>query len=168
MAEGPSKDRILPALLDRLTDDDPGQPEGRRDRGFTLRDYRRAVLRDLTWLLNANSPPPFESVHEYPLVARSVLNYGMSELAGLTASTLSPDVLEKLVRDAIRTFEPRVIPSTLSVRAVAASGAADEAAGNVIHLEIRGQIWAEPMPEALYVKTEIDLESGHCKLKEEG
>jgi type VI secretion system protein ImpF len=165
VAEGPPKDRILPALLDRLTDDGPGEGDGRRDRGMSLRDYRRAVLRDLTWLLNANSPPPFENIHEYPLVARSVLNFGMSELAGLTASTLSPDVLEKLVRDAIRNFEPRVNPSSLTVRAI---DAADETSGNVIHLEIKGEIFAEPIPEALYVKTEIDLESGHCRLKEEG
>jgi type VI secretion system protein ImpF len=165
VAEGPPKDRILPALLDRLTDDGPSESDGRRDRGLSLRDYRRAVLRDLTWLLNANSPPPFERIDQYPLVAKSVLNFGMSELAGLTASALSPEVLEKLVRDAIRTFEPRVNPSSLTVRAI---DAADEPTGNVIHLEIKGEIFAEPIPEALYVKTEIDLESGHCRLKEEG
>ena len=163
VAEGPPKDRVLPALLDRLTDDNPGQPEARRDRGFSLRDYKQAVLRDLTWLLNANAPPPFEKINEYPMVSRSVLNYGLSELAGLTASTLSPDALEKLVRDAIRAFEPRVIPSSLVVRAL---DAPDESPGNVIHLEIRGDIFAEPIPEALHVKTEIDLESGHCRLKE--
>lgn len=163
MAEGPPRDRILPALLDRLTDDNPGQPASRRDRAMSLREYKAAVLRDLTWLLNANSPPPFEGLSEYPLVARSVLNFGMSELAGMTASTLAPRELETIVREAIRAFEPRVTPGSLSVRAV---DAADESSGNVIHLEIRGEVWAEPIPEALYVKTEIDLESGHCKLKE--
>ena len=165
MADATAKDRILPALLDRLTDDDPGQGEARRDRAFSLRDYRRSILRDLTWLLNSNAPPAHDALREYPVVARSVLNFGMSELAGMTASALTPAELEKLVRDAIRAFEPRVIPSSLSVRAVEPPG---EPAGNVIHLEIRGEVWAEPIPEALYLKTEIDLESGHCNLKEHG
>lgn len=165
MAEDAPRDRLLPALLDRLTDDHPGQPEARRDRTFSRRDYRRAILRDLTWLLNANAPPPSEDLEGFPLVARSVLNFGMAELAGMTASTLSPAELERLVRDAIKAFEPRVLPGTLSVRAVEP---ADSAAGNVIHLEIRGQVWAEETPEALYLKTEIDLESGQCRLKEEG
>ena len=169
MADATPRDRLLPALLDRLTDDDPGQSEARRDRAFSVRDYRRTILRDLTWLLNANCPPASEHLDEYPLVARSVVNYGLTELAGMTASTLSPAELERLVREAIRLFEPRVIPSTLTVRAVEpADDAANEAAGTVIHLAIRGQVWAEPMPEALYLKTEIDLESGHCRLKEQG
>jgi hypothetical protein len=33
-------------------------------------------------------------------------------------------------------------------------------------LEIKGQIWASPMPDSLYVKTEIDLESGSCHLQD--
>ena len=160
-----ARNRLQPALLDRLTDDNPGQPEARRDRAFSRRDYRQAILRDLTWLLNANAPPPAEELADFPLVARSVLNFGMAELAGMTASTLSAAELERLVRDAIRAFEPRILPGTLVVRAVEP---ADAAAGNVIHLEIRGKVSPEEISEALYLKTEIDLESGHCRLKEEG
>ena len=129
-----------------------------------LLDLALGGIRDLTALLNANSPPAFEGLDEYPLVARSVVNYGMPELAGVTASTVAPAELERIVREAIRAFEPRVIPATLSVRAVEA---ADEGAGNVIRLEIRGEVYAEPVPEALYVKTEIDLESGQCRLRDE-
>ena len=164
MADALPKDRLLPALLDRLTDDNPGQPEARRDRAYSMREFRKMILRDLTALLNANSPPASEGLEEYPLVARSVVNYGMPELAGITASTVAPAELERIVREAIRAFEPRVIPATLSVRAVEA---ADESTGNVIRLEIRGEVYAEPIPEALYVKTEIDLESGQCRLREE-
>jgi type VI secretion system protein ImpF len=35
---------------------------------------------------------------------------------------------------------------------------------NVIDIEIRGELWANPMPEQLYVKTNIDLETGMCTL----
>ena len=37
------------------------------------------------------------------------------------------------------------------------------AAGGVA---VAGEIWALPLPEALYVKTEVDLETGNCELRE--
>jgi type VI secretion system protein ImpF len=56
MAESIAQDRIQPSLLDRLTDDDPGNPKETRDqRFFSANRLRQAVLRDLSWLLNASS-----------------------------------------------------------------------------------------------------------------
>ena len=37
---------------------------------------------------------------------------------------------------------------------------------NAVVIEIRGDIWNSPMPDSLYVKTEIDLESGSCHLQD--
>jgi hypothetical protein len=28
-------------------------------------------------------------------------------------------------------------------------------------------VWAQPMPESLYVKTEVDLETGMCMLQDQ-
>jgi predicted component of type VI protein secretion system len=50
----PPQDRLQPALLDRLTDDDPDSDEEARDhRVMSRRQLRDAVLRDLAWLFNA-------------------------------------------------------------------------------------------------------------------
>ena len=47
-------DRLQPALLDRLVDDAPQQPRDAADgRIVGPAQLRRAVLRDLGWLLNA-------------------------------------------------------------------------------------------------------------------
>jgi type VI secretion system protein ImpF len=35
---------------------------------------------------------------------------------------------------------------------------------NVIDFEIRGELWANPVPEQLFVKTNIDIETGLCTL----
>ena len=50
-------DRLQPALLDRLTDDDPGDTrrDRRRSASCRKRSCAQAVLRDLAWLFNARA-----------------------------------------------------------------------------------------------------------------
>ena len=51
------QDRLQPALLDRLTDDEPDKKlEPREQRVLSKSKMRRAVLRDLAWLFNATRP----------------------------------------------------------------------------------------------------------------
>ena len=45
----------------------------------------------------------------------------------------------------------------MKVRAV---GDGDEAHGRTLMFEIEGDLWAQPLPLQLYLKTEVDLESG--------
>ncbi|HWW69922.1 MAG TPA: type VI secretion system baseplate subunit TssE, partial [Duganella sp.] len=53
MAELTSRDRLQPSLLDRLSDDDSqARLESREQRVLSMRGLRKAVLRDLGWLLN--------------------------------------------------------------------------------------------------------------------
>jgi type VI secretion system protein ImpF len=55
MAELTPKDRLQPSLLDRLTDEEPDQPqESREKRVLSLNRLRESVLRDLAWLFNAS------------------------------------------------------------------------------------------------------------------
>jgi type VI secretion system protein ImpF len=122
------------------------------------------VLRDLEWLLNAGCRPFDDELHEYPLVARSVVNYGMPDLAGLTASGLTRGRVEKMVDEAIKTFEPRIVASSLSVRAVQGEGETE--GGAHVGFEIAGELCPLPMPEALFVRTELDLETGRCEVRE--
>lgn len=164
MAELTTTDRLQPSLLDRLTDDEPRARQESRDRRvMTMRALREAVLRDLSWLLNAGSRPLSDEVWNYPLVAQSVINYGLPDLAGLTSTSVSAERLEEMVLTAIRAFEPRVVGRTLGVRSVEASERDGQA---VISLEIEGDILPLPMPEALLVRTSLDLETGRCELTE--
>ena len=57
-----TRDRLQPALLDRLTDDDPyHRVEAEERRVMTKSQLRHAVLRDLSWLFNATQPLGKES-----------------------------------------------------------------------------------------------------------
>jgi len=47
------KDQLLPSLFDRLTDHAPRkQKETQQDKTINIEQYRRAVLRDILFLLN--------------------------------------------------------------------------------------------------------------------
>jgi type VI secretion system protein ImpF len=168
MAELAPVERLQPFLLDRLTDDEPErQMESRERRVMSPRDFRAALLRDLGWLLNAGAHPPSDGLDQYPEVSKSVLNYGLPSLSGQTASSIKPEQIERLVRNAIFAFEPRVLRQSFHVSAVEAGDGRGHAAPYVVQLELRGEVWNMPMPESLYVRTEVDLDTGHCKLADE-
>ena len=145
MAESKSRELLQPALLDRLTDDEPQkQVESRDQRILSMRAFRAGVLRDLAWLLNTGNFDGEEPFEEFSYVADSVLNYGIRDLCGLTTSGISEGEVERYVREAIRRFEPRILPQSLSVRAKVST---DEHSYNAIVFEISGDLWATPMPE---------------------
>jgi type VI secretion system protein ImpF len=157
------EERLQPALLDRLTDDEPDKKlESRESRVFSKRRLREAVLRDLAWLFNATQLEAVDDLTRTPLVRRSVLNFGLPALSGQAASSLDVSDLAKAIREAIITFEPRILPSTLQIKTLLESGQLDH--HNVVGVEIRAHLWAQPVPLEFLVRTEIDLETGNVQI----
>jgi type VI secretion system protein ImpF len=128
---------------------------------ISLKRYRDGVLRDLRWLLNSSAHLEEEDLNEFGEVRRSVLNFGTRDWCGRLASSLDVVAVEHELIEAIKLFEPRIIGSTLSVKAV---GETEKFGPNVMAFEIRGELWASPFPEQLYIKTQIDLDTGQCVL----
>ena len=161
MAEALSRDRLYPSLLDRLIDDEPGRAiEARENRSATLQRLRENVLRDLNWLFNATqSSVDFDGD---TLLSGSVINYGMPPLAGRPASQYDLGELARVLREVILRFEPRIIAHTLKVSADTNKGASH----NVLGFRIEGQMWSQPIPLEIYMRTEIDLESGMTQVVE--
>lgn len=163
MAEALPIERLQPALLDRLTDDEPrNQNESRERRVMSMRQLRASVLRDLAFLLNSPAHPPDSEIHDYPLVASSVLNFGMPDLSGQTATAQRAAKLEALVRRAVEIYEPRIIPGSLRVSGVKSGD--DAASRQTVAFELTGDVCPLPVPDALYVRTQMDLETGRCEL----
>jgi type VI secretion system protein ImpF len=94
-------------------------------------------------------------------VPRSVVNYGMPALAGNTANSIDVVEIERMLRQVIRDFEPRIIGNTVRVRATLDP---TQMSHNALTFEIEGELWAQPMPEHLFLKTIIDLEGGKVSL----
>ncbi len=166
MAELTQKERLQPSLLDRLRDDEPdNNQESREQRVLSTRQLRESVLRDLAWLFNAIDLASAQDLDPYPLAARSVLNYGLPDLAGKAAAGMDITTLERLLRQAIWDFEPRIMKNTVKVRAVMAE---DQMNQHAIAFDIEGQLWVQPLPLPLYVKTVIDLVDGSIKVTGQG
>lgn len=158
------RDRLQPALLDRLTDDFRlGGGDGEDRRVMTKTQMRAAVLRDLAWLFNAVHPLGLDA-EDQPRLAGSVLNYGLPPLSGQLASKLDVSQVEKIIRKTILRFEPRILADTLEVHAVEASSVLDT--HNIIEFEISGHLWAQPIPLELLLRTQLDLEAGQVEVRE--
>lgn len=165
MAELTPKERLQPALLDRLTDNAPDQSaESRDDRVIPMKRLRQSVVRDLEWLFNTGAMFSRDVAEAHPDVATSVVNFGVPSFAGVQASGLHLRQVERIIRDSIWAFEPRLIRDTVRVVAVS-TGAMNMRA---ITFEISAKLWAEPFPIEMFLRTEIDLESGGVQFSEPG
>lgn len=165
MAELTPKERLLPSLLDRLTDDEPSaKEESRHQRAGSITSLRESVLRDLEWLMNTVNLESAVNLDAYPGLKSTVLNYGMPGLSGSTINNADREAIKKLIHDAIEAFEPRIMKNTLEVSLLED---ADLVNPHAIAFQIQGTLWGRPMPEALFLRTELDLELGDVKVTEE-
>jgi type VI secretion system protein ImpF len=164
MADLNPRDRLQPFLLDRLTDDEPAQTKESREKYvFSSRQLKEAILRDLTWLLNTPAPTDDEGLNDFEHVAGSVLNFGITNLAGSTASGMAGSELARSVTKAIQEFEPRLDRHGLRVKVL---NAEEGQMANTVMLEIKADMVASQVPDPLYIKTGLDLESGQFILKD--
>ena len=164
MAELSLKARLQPSLLDRLTDHQPeSSHETREDRVVTELQLREHLRRDLSALLNTTHMAAILDLTAFPELRRSVLNYGIPDLAGKTLSSVDPKVLERHLREAILNYEPRLLKRSLKLRVLSHQTATGH---NGIVFDIEAELWAQPIPIALYLRTEIDLEDGSVRVDE--
>jgi type VI secretion system protein ImpF len=162
MAELAPRERLQPSLLDRLTDDEPDQEVEARDRRvLSVRGLREGVLRDLAWLLNTTNLLSVSDVPRLPYLANSVLNYGMPDMSGASLANMNAADLERAIRQAIWDFEPRLIRSSVSVKVMPQQDSISK-----IMFEIQADMWAQPYPERLFLKTELDLDLAQVSLIE--
>ncbi len=164
MAELSLKERLQPSLLDRLTDEDPhNKQESRDQRVLSVQRLRDSVRRDLAWLFNAINLSAVEDLSGYPEVARSVVNYGLPDLSGHTVSGVDVVELERLLRQCVRDFEPRILPNSVKVRLIVDE---QKMSHNAMIFDIEGELWAQPLPLHLFLRTELDLDVGDVKVSE--
>jgi type VI secretion system protein ImpF len=159
MARNLGETTVTIPVLDRLIDLEPGnQTENPPSRSQSERLLKRAVRRDLEWLLNTrrNCDPPDEGLKE---VNRSAYVYGLPDLSALTMATSGDrNMLVKQLLAAINLFEPRLA----NVRLVQVE--TPDAAKHQVRLRIEAMLRMDPSPEPISFDTVIELKSGNCHL----
>ena len=164
MAKWSLPDKLQPSLLDRLTDLQPERKkESTSQQVLTQQQYRNAVIRDIGWLLNSVSLDSVYALDAYPRVKHSVLNYGLPDISGHTASSIDTVVLENDLQRVIYEFEPRIIPNSLKIKV---HSQPDEMNHNSLVFEIEGVVFGQPMPFQVVLRSELDLESGDFVVRE--
>lgn len=131
---------------------------------------REAVRRDIEMLFNierleaqflltdremANTISPAELLSDFPLVRRSVVNYGVPSFTGKTGDNFDRDRLARELRDVLAVFEPRLKRDSIKVRLNI-----DKKTG--MKIEIDGVLMLSPAPERLRLSTTINLDSGQA------
>lgn len=161
-ADGPRLDQIAEIGYRRVRIN----TESRDERFLSMRRLRESVLRDLNWLLNTgnleNLNDPVQISH-HPEVCNSVVNYGIPDITGMFVRGAPPELLERVIGDAIRRFEPRILPHTLQVSSEVDT---EQMSRRTLRFHIEGQLWGQPLPEQLYLQTEVDLGSGDVQVAE--
>ena len=165
MADKTLTERLQPSLLDRLTDDAPNSKEETRDaRVIDLRRLREIIQRDLSWLLNTASNDLLIDQDAYPHASRSVLNFGVREVAGAFSNRERAELIRTMIARAIENYEPRIVRETLVVKLRKnETGAATQ-----INYDIAADMWAQPVPMELYLRSQVDLASGELSLERVG
>jgi type VI secretion system protein ImpF len=159
-----SSERLKASLLDRLIDDEPDElRDAPQRRSITTKQLRESVVRDLGWLLNCVRLSTTQPLDAYPYAAKSVLNFGLPDLAGRTTTSVDAPALERQLRQAVLDFEPRLVPSSVVVRVLKSPA---ESMHNNLQLVIEAMLLAHPVPLALWLRTEIDLENGEVSITE--
>lgn len=128
--------------------------EPAEQRQISVRRLRELVCRDLAVLLNSTSLDTSVDLSELPLVQRSVLNFGLPSYVGRSPKSLELRQVARDVEEAIRRFEPR-----LSEVRVTPDTAGDDD-DHQINLRIDAQLWSQPAPQRLLLRTRICTDSG--------
>ena len=131
------KQRLTPTLFDKLVGDlnltgpreDDRTPEVSVERiryydvprleRFNESALRATIRRELAWLLNTTNLASTVDLTAYPQVETSVLNYGVPDLAGKSLHHRSVQNRAREIRNAVRTFEPRLEGASLKVEPLA-------------------------------------------------
>ena len=142
MASIDKKKKLRPSVLDRLIDNDPdNNVEKDSDQHQKLKQLRNSVRRDLENLLNTRFRM-IEPADEYSELKKSLLNYGLPDLATVN---ISDKIKQKEFIDHLQSilidFEPRF--KSVKVNYLENANALDRS----LRFRIDATLYADPSPE---------------------
>ncbi|UYY57218.1 type VI secretion system baseplate subunit TssE [Sphingomonas sp. S2-65] len=128
---------------------------------FNEAALRATIRRELAWLLNTTNIEAVYDLEPYPRVQDSVLNFGLTDLAGKTLTRRAVLQRAREIRKAIRRFEPRLAEKSLTVEPTE-----DPERPNSITFMIRGDITAAAHAMPVKFRTELDPETVAVDVRE--
>ncbi len=150
------------SVFDRLIDFEPhNRSEAPLSRAQSVSQLKKAVRRDLEWLLNTRrvALPPDESLS---YINRSLYVYGLPDFTAY--SLASPKDQAKLLwslQATLKLFEPRLANVRITALDAAAKGS------RTLRFRIDGLLVMDPSPEHVSFDTVLELTSGEYQVRGE-
>lgn len=135
-------------------------PEAADKRYATARRLRSYVCRDVARLLNSTSIDSTVDLETAPHVRQSVLNYGMPSLSGKNVSAIDRAAMARRLEQVMRIYEPRLRKVRVSPDIDAPRSDPHEMA-----FRIDCELWNQPEPNQLVLRTRISMESGRARVE---
>lgn len=175
-----ASDLFLPCLLSRLTDEAPQQPEDQAPPLLDPQALRQEIAANIDLILNARS---HVRSADLPTDLRfSVLDFGIGDFCGCPHTEQQLERIQTELEQALRHFEPRIDPNSITVRALtpdessesalkpqrtcaAASCEAIKVHGSVFKLAISCTIKVAPLTDQLFFISSLDLENGNIQMR---
>jgi type VI secretion system protein ImpF len=155
MAKIKAEQALVPSVLDRLLDDDPGvNREPAKNRNQILRELKQSVRRDLENLLNTRTRCGTWPSHLKEL-KRSLVNYGIPDFteAGL-GDVQDRDAICLVLQTAIRQGEPRFKSVKVQILGNA------EPLDRTLRFRIDALLIADPAPEPIVFDSTLKPATG--------
>ena len=128
---------------------------------FNETALRATIRRDLAWLLNTTNIEASVDLERYPHVRDSVLNYGLSDLAGRTLNRRAVLARAREIRRAVRVFEPRLATEGLTVDPLD-----NDDDPHAFTFLIQGDITAAAQTMPVKFRTEVEAETASVSVRE--
>ena len=128
---------------------------------FNEAALRATIRRDLAWLLNTVNLESLIDLEAFPEIQSSVLNYGLTDLAGRTLNRRAVLARAREIRKAIRLFEPRLASASLVVNPVE-----DDTQPHALTFVIEGDISAAAQAMPVKFRTEVEAETTAVNVRE--
>jgi len=115
---------------------------------------------DLANLMNTVRLDAIVPLDETSYVAKSVINFGFSDMSNLSKSQQTSAKIIESIRNTLITYEPRLIPETIEISVNDEQQSVDQR----LAFEITAEMVANPVDIPLNFMAEVDLGAGKMKM----
>lgn len=123
-------------------------------------DLQRSVAHDIERLLNAVNFAADTDLGPFPQVRHSVLNHGFADIARLSIDEIGVEALAGEIGLALRRFEPRLAPDSITVQRDTTVDRAELR----LRFVVRAEIEAEPLNLPVEFVADLERDTGRVKV----
>lgn len=121
---------------------------------------KRDLSIDLTSLLNTIDLGSVIDLEGLPHVGRSIINYGLPDVAHLTSQEIGIEKIRDQLVAALRVYEPRINPASLHVDKEIVADDVNQR----VRFAVSGEMFFSPLDVAVEFVAELEINSGKMNL----